>query len=178
MIKLLCLTMGIMISMNNCKKEEKTDDVLSIKKVPYTSFELRTDGYYYQNFGSNTIHDISFFYNDGVILNIGGGEQTFTEAEEYIKSQFINNQSYKNSKIGWGVFIIKSNKIFFERWYPSQKPYKAYVREGLILNDTTFIITEFYRIHGGQKTGVESRNETYYFKQFSPKPDSINTFVQ
>ncbi|MBW7845753.1 MAG: hypothetical protein H3C45_08955, partial [Bacteroidia bacterium] len=90
----------------------------------------------------------------------------------------INSDSYKKYKSNWGVFKIEGNFIQFERWYPSDPPLKAYVRAGTIINDTTFLITESYRMQDGKKTEVKTRNETYYFKQFSPKPDSTNTFVQ
>jgi hypothetical protein len=51
------------------------------------------------------------------------------------------------------------------------------VRAGQILNDTTFVIAESYRMNEGKKTEVKERNETYHFKQFNPKPDSTNRFI-
>jgi len=52
------------------------------------------------------------------------------------------------------------------------------VREGDIINDTTFVISVSYRMKKGKKTEVKARNETYHFKQFSPQPDSTNNFIK
>ena len=43
---LLCL----LFSISSCKKESKTDDQLSLEKIPYSGSELRTDGYYYNEY--------------------------------------------------------------------------------------------------------------------------------
>jgi hypothetical protein len=75
----------------------------------------------------------------------------------------------------WGVFNIKDNIIKFERWYPGQGAKKAYVREGIILNDTTFHITKSYRSNGSE---LKDADEVYHFRKFSPKPDSTNVFVK
>ena len=83
-----------------------------------------------------------------------------------------------DDKISWSVFQFDGNNIQFERWYPSSGgPFPAYVRSGEILNDTTFIITEIYRMKDGVKTDVEESNEVYQFQAFSPKPDSTNRFI-
>jgi hypothetical protein len=82
------------------------------------------------------------------------------------------------SKYNYGRFLIENDNIKFERWYPGSPPLPAYIRSGTILNDTTFVITEIYRMKNGNKTEVETgRNEIYHFKQFSPKPDSTNRYV-
>ena len=64
----------------------------------------------------------------------------------------------------------------FEKWYPNSpgQP-KVYIREGKILNDTTFHITASYRPDGSER---REKDEIYHFKQFSPKPDSTNNFVK
>lgn len=51
----------------------------------------------------------------------------------------------------------------------------VYTKRGSILNDSTFVIktvSEFDR----KKTLPE--NTTYHFRQFSPKPDSTNKFIE
>jgi hypothetical protein len=84
-----------------------------------------------------------------------------------------------NSKFNWGVFQVNGANIKFERWYPSSGgPLKAYISSGEILNDTTFLITESYRMQKGNKTELKDRNETYYFREFSPKSDSTNKFIK
>ena len=73
------------------------------------------------------------------------------------------------------MFLIEDNNIKFDRWYPSERPYQAFVREGVILNDTTFHITKSYRSNGNTEARV--RDEIYHFRKFSPKPDSTNRFI-
>ena len=61
-------------------------------------------------------------------------------------------------------------------WYsPSGGGTPAYVREGKILNDTTFHITTSYRSNGSER---HEKDEVYHFRQFYPKPDSTNNFIK
>ncbi|MBC8053489.1 MAG: hypothetical protein H7Y13_10540 [Sphingobacteriaceae bacterium] len=166
-----------MISLgSSCKKNIiGDDDKLSVSRTPYASNELRTDGYYYLNINSS-YSSILFFYKNGIVLSAGGIFSKETEMDSYINKEFLQTQSYKNSKISWGVFKISSNNnIVFERWYPSSGgPLKSYIRSGVIIDNTTFTITKSIRSNGEEGRDI---NETYHFKQFSPKPDSTNTFV-
>jgi hypothetical protein len=114
-----------------------------------------------------------------VFLAAGGAFENTEEINEYINVELIMGNAYKEYQVMWGVFLIENNSIRFEHWYPSSGgPLKAYVRSGTILNDTTFQITKSYRNKNGEKAEVTSRNEVYHFKQFSPKPDSTNKYVQ
>ncbi len=83
------------------------------------------------------------------------------------------------NKASWGVFNIEGNTIKFEKWYfYGGRHYGAFISEGKILNDTTFHLTEFYRLtRKGKKKECRELDETYYFKQFSPKSDSTNVYV-
>lgn len=159
-----------------CSKEMDHES-LSLTKKLYQGNQLRTDGYYYQYIDGD-IFSIYFFYRDGIVLSVGGSENNFEAVQGYIHNNFVLKQEHKESAIGWGVFIIDGKNIAFERWYPSEQPYPAYVRAGHIVNDTTFTITESYKVNGGQKTNVNFKNETYYFKQCSTKPDSTNSFIK
>ena len=163
---------SILISLFSCKK----DDKLTISKKPYLGNQLRTDGYYYTEF-ENKMHNISFFYKNGIYLDIGSALNDFKDTNNYIINKFINERNHIDSKIGWGVFNIENDNIAFEKWYPSAKPYKAFVRAGKILNDTTFVITESYRAAKGRREEINIINTMYHFKKFSPKPDSSNVFV-
>ena len=150
------------------------DDTLSINKKPYTGSQLRTDGYYYNEYvpGYLTVY---FFYRDGILLY----GNSFPEAE--LKNQeekYRDGKHYtfsKDLKSSWGGYSINNNSIQFERWYPSQPPLRAYIRSGVIINDTSFHIKEFKSADGSV---IETRDEIYRFKPFSPKPDSTNTFVK
>ena len=165
---------------SNCKKDNPLkDDVLSIGKTNYTGNHVSINGYYYKKYGTPEKLTIYLFYSNGVLLHTGDGweHNNLNNFEQMIQSaDFVNK--LKGIKYAWGVFNIENNVIKFERWYPSDPPLKAYVRAGEILNDTTFMITESYRMYDGKKTEVHSKNEIYHFKQFSHKPDSTNNFVE
>jgi len=152
------------------------DDKLSLETSQYTGNQLRIDGYYY-NLYNEEIHNISFFYENGVTLNCGGAFSDFKEADDYIMTYFINIKKHQKSKINWGVYSIECKKIKIERWAPSQKPYRAYIRSGIIVNDSSFIINEIYRMDKGIRTEIRKINEIYYFKAYNPKPDSTNSYI-
>ncbi len=153
----------------SCKKTDK-DDKLSLELNNYNTNEILIDGYYYtvlENF-EGVIYNRFAFYRNGIVRYLGS-----------TKSLQEINFGPVDAKDAWGVFQIYSNEIKFEKWYPSSGgPLKAYIRAGNILNDTTFVITESYRMHKGKKTEEKVRNETYHFRQFSPKPDSTNSFIK
>jgi len=164
--------------MSNCNKDKIwKDDELSIDRKEYTGNILRVDGYYYDTFNSSYL-SLYCFYRNGILLAAGGVFSSIQEMDDYINKEFINSQKYKEYKSNWGVFKTEGNSIQFERWYPSEPLLKAYIRAGHILNDTTFVITESYRMKKGKKTEVDSESETYHFRQFSPKPDSTNSFIK
>ena len=155
----------------------KDDDELSIQQTPYTGNQLRIDGYFYDEYAENSYRSALFLYENGIVLDGGGFPVTKLEQIERDFTTEAWIAEIRAHKEGWGVFLIEGSTIKFERWYPSEPPLKAYVREGEVLNDTTFVIARSYRVVGGQQMEVRERDETYHFKEFSPKPDSTNGFV-
>lgn len=159
------------------------DDPLSISKTGYTGNQLKIDGYYYggypanENLKQDAVIDTWFLYRNGVALDGNTIEYQELAAQENDWKTSEWHSNIKDLKYHWGVFTIEGNTIQIEKWYPSEKPYSSYVNKGLILNDTTFLITEQYRMVDGSQTDKVIRNETFYFKQFSPKPDSTNPYV-
>ncbi len=154
----------------SCDKIIDEDDVLTLDRQAFVGNDLALNGYYYTEVETfeGIIFDRYAFYRNGIIRYLGG-------SESLQEKNFHLNQS----KVIWGVFQIDGKNIKFERWYPSSGgPLKAYIRAGDTLNDTTFHITESYRMQDGQKTEVREKNETYHFKEFSPKPDSTNAFIK
>lgn len=148
---------------------------LQLEKLNYTGNELRIDGYYYEEIENPEVGLYSqayFFYHDGVVLNTAG---TYIDSEYQVIDSFSN--SYRRSH--WGLFNIDNNIIKIEHWAVHElNGWPTYIREGEILNDTTFTITESYRLKRGKKKDREEVNWVYHFKQFSPKPDSTNNFVK
>lgn len=156
------------------------DDPLSIARQNYNGNQLRVDGYYYVGYyaNSNYYFNTFFLYRNGTLLNTGAEESgDFIQFETRLQS--FNSDFWKNGpKYYWGVFVIDSAEIKFEKWYCAEGVCSAYIRAGKIVNDTTFLITEKYKIVNGKKSKLRESNEIYHFKQYSPKPDSTNNYIQ
>ena len=164
----------IFLQMTACIKYFK-DDELSLERRDYNGDELKIDGYYYQTYGNYL--SIYFLYRNGTIMYWGGG-YSVNEIEQ-LENEFLNSyyiKSAQDDKTRWGVFQIKEDSIKFEKWYP-RFPAGTAMRSGNILNDTTFIIIETYKMVDGEKTQFKELNEIYHFKKFSPKPDSTQSFI-
>lgn len=169
-------------SLCGCSKSEdenksNPDDLLSITKTKYTGTQLRIDGYYYTLFNGE-VQNIHFFNNNGVMSNFGACGGDISKASSHIKDPNVL-ATVKSNKYFLGVFIVNGADIKMEQWHPSSGgPLPAYVRAGKNLNDTTFQITEVCRMQNGQKSEAMVISELYHFKNYSPKPDSTNVFVQ
>ena len=146
------------------------DDKLSLPLRPYVGNQLQVAGYYY----CEKLSQGYAFYRNGVILELGGGYYSINELEENL-IKYYNEPSLLNHKYRWGIFIIEGHNIKFERLYPGNINWAAFIREGVILNDTTFHITKSYRSNG---TEHRAKDEIYRFRRFSPKPDSTNNFIR
>jgi hypothetical protein len=174
MVRLNYIIVSIIIfSMFSCSKI-LTDDIIGIERKINTSTLLEIEGYYsYEYIKDN--YDIYFLFKNGIILyGFSPSKEDLIEYElKYRNGEFYKN--IQNIKFHWGVYEINKDIIKFERWYPSEKPYRTTIREGLILNDSTFVITKSYKANGSE---VTDRNETYKFRKFSPKPDSTNVFIK
>lgn len=168
----------IVLSLLSCcqRFSVSKSDHQNLKKKPYTGNQLRTDGYYYR-YINNKYFDITFFYKNGIILSPGGVDDSIEEMDNYVVNSFVKKGGYEKVLYWWGVFNIDEDNIAFEKWYPSEAPYKAYTNEGKILNDTTFRIIKSYRLVDGAQTRVTDMDDEYQFRQFSPKPDSTNTYL-
>jgi hypothetical protein len=165
-----------MLLNSNCESLSfKKDDELSLNREIFSGNQLRTDGYYFVSKDS-LVGSVYFFYRNGILRETGSllSLNDFERFELLITTLEFDLKG-KENKDCWGVFNIQDNVIKFERWYGGQGAKPAYVSEGVILNDTTFHITKSYRSNG---TELKERDETYHFKQFSPKPDSTNVFIK
>ncbi len=171
--KFLIIMAMLLIGMTDCSKWLE-DEKLTLPKQPYLGNELRTDGYYYQT-GEKAII-VAFLYKDGTMILAGSiPAQEIQQREEMFKSgEFYEH--IKNNKTCWCVYRIEDGNIKTNYWV-SPRPFRCYFQEGAILNDTTFVLQRYYRMENGEKTEEGDINETYHFRQFSPKPDSTNMFI-
>jgi len=170
----LILALLVLLTMSGCSKWQE-DEKLTLPKQPNTGSELRTDGYYYRAGEESII--VAFFYKDGTMIQAGSipVEEISNREEMFKNGEFYNH--IKNNKTCWGVYRIEDEKITTNYWV-SPKPYRCYIEEGTIQNDTTFIIQRYYRTENGEVVDETDANNIYHFHQFSPKPDSTNMFIQ
>ncbi len=157
------------------------DEDFSFERTPYTGNEFRLDGYYYQvwskgtNDRNETDLNIFFFYRNGVVLK--GGSCILSELPKK-EEEFKNGAYYalvRNSKLYWSIFRVDSaNYIIRERWVNPNWRYEVYRYKYEILNDTTIRLFTSEKKDG---SGYLLENDTLYFKAFSPKPDSVVSFI-
>lgn len=149
-----------------------TDDKLSMLRVDNVSSSLRLDGVYlYED--SLGIVALYYFYENGVVLSRGSVHRDQLE-DRLTRLETADTDKYKNIKFLWGRYAISQSAIRFERWYPSEKPYRAFMKEGEIINDSTFVITKSHRPNGKIRRSLQ---ETYSFREMSKKPDHTNRWV-
>lgn len=166
--------LGLLFLFIGCHKRK-----LHLPLQDYLGNQLRIDGYYYSpSIENSDIIDATYFlYRNGIIINGKG----FNEIDRIGWEQsWVNGnklESISRYKYYYGVFIIEGSNIKIESWTNINIP-ETYVVEGNILNDSTFHITSNYRLSkSGKKRGLTELDEIYHFKQFSPKPDSTNSFI-
>ncbi len=159
------------------------DDIMewhdfTLEKIPYDKTQLRIDGYYY------CIDSISYskdyyqrfcFYKNGVVLDLGSN--AYPDLETVDSMIYNNSYDYNEKRLNWGIFNIEENVIKFEKYIASEgfNQY-TYIRKGKILNDTTFRITLFYCGQNDDENSV--LDEIYHFRAFTPKPDSVNSWIE
>ncbi len=145
---------------------------------------LRLDGYYVVNttHKSDPEQEVTryhFFYENGTMFFFSSFPGRAND--EYVESNHMrrmkNTESIGRNIYRWGGFSVnRKQEIVFEKWEPSSGgKVKTCVSRGSVLNDSTFIITEYVNNYYPAK--VYSLRDTFHFRPFSPKPDSTNAFV-
>ena len=85
------------------------------------------------------------------------------ENDKYLLNMTIADP---DKKLGWGIYNIKRNLIKIQFWAsPSGGGYAAPILGGEILYNEAFTLKYSDSI------------DTFYFRKFSPKPDSTNQFI-
>lgn len=176
----------------SCKGYES----LTKTKAPFLGNQLRLNGYYYsigkefQNGFDKDYIDVFTLYQDGVYFNVLKGlieeelnhESILKNLDEGVQYRVENIENYKDSRPYWGVFSVDNSRIEIQSWEFASDggAYPTKIIEGTIVNDTTIhfhkIIGAYPNNKGGNKR-IEEINNTYYFRKFSPKPDSSNVFI-
>ena len=151
------------------------NDKFTLPRQNFTGNQLRVDGYYYYEYGNPVYRSVFFLNRNGVIFDPGGGYELTNQVKR--EKAFASRDFSKTliSELWWGQFVIEDSIIKFEKYYPGDGPLWSYIKEGVIINDTTFHITKSYRSNGAE---LSDENEVYHFLKFSPKPDSTNVFIK
>ena len=155
-------------------------------RVPYSGTELKTNGYYYSNLRSNGRNiSVAIFYRNGFCIH-SIMDVTYSNFEvkskqdtlEYIKRTLFEDKSviqrFLNEPTSIGVFRIEGKDIEFETW-ENGYDVLTFSNYGKILNDSTFLINKFVSNQSRKEWAV---NLTYKFVEYSPKPDSISSFIK
>ena len=175
--KIYCLLI-LILYISSCRKVLNCGDKekLTFSKREFTGTQLKLNGYYYFSFDKYS--KPLFIYQNGVLNNYNFN--WFETALVYdFETQLIDGSYFKKvkeNKYSWGLYYIIGNEIKYEV-FSSKSAVSCYypiIYTGVILNDTTIQFTNKVNSDG---TESESINETYHFKQFSPKPDSTNSFI-
>lgn len=164
---LLIALLACSFILTSCRKAcRKKDDKLTIAKTQYTG-SLYTDGYYHSKLQDNN-YTIFILYRNGV--KIREHPVNLTEFENALP-----DNDYTKSKVGWGLFRVEGTSIRIETWEPYPCGYPVGVHEGVILNDSTFVINEYFRAVNNEYYTL--LNDTFYFKHTSIKPDSVQSYL-
>lgn len=171
----LAFILFFILESSSCKKLCE-DDKIFLSKKENTSNRLKLDGYYYWYDTDGLLIFDFFLYENGILFRVTGSEETCEDYEKKILTSENIEQHYRHKKKFWGVYLIEDSVIKYELYYPgSSCSMSTWVMEGIILNDTTFHIQKSYKPDGSD---LNVENKTYHFKQFSPKPDSINPYIK
>lgn len=146
---------------------------LTYQRTNYLGDEIVTQGYFYcmdtleshfqGNLEREPIVRTLFFYKNGALLSLNIPFDDFDELERTLMdTSFL--LTLKEVPYGWGIFLINNREITINEWAPGTGgKHPSFVYKLDIVNDTTI-----YHAYG---------EDTYHFRRFTPKPDSVNRFV-
>jgi len=171
MRKILSILFIVFIAYS-CQMIFGEDDKLTMERKNYYGNELKLNGYYYHK--AHGMIYTYFLFRNGLIFESAGSFKTekWSEYEKKLKDTVSANKS-ASLKYNWGVFQIKESILQFEKWYPSERPYRVSKKFGRIINDSTFIIIDTINNNGE----FFPKQYRYHYKRFENKVDSITDFI-
>ena len=130
---------------------------------------IKLNGYYYSVQSSKTglptekLAIRYFLFQDGKMMFAFWCPYTkLIESEKYFSSKEFVISLQDSSSYNWMRYTIKKDSIFFDRIYP-QEGHPHIFFSGIILNDTTFLITKQQE----KRAKIKKLNDTFYFKEFN-----------
>jgi hypothetical protein len=158
----------------NCDESEH----LTWGRQDYEGTELKTNGYYLCNTYMDT-YIYFILYRNGIVITHSGG--VLKSEIDNLETSFVNGNFIKGiekDKSRWGGFRAQINKFEYQDLSSTSGNASCsslFDLSGVILNDTTLLINNSYNEATMDNT---IKNDTFHFKQFSPKPDSTNSFIK
>jgi hypothetical protein len=172
-MKNIFITLSLLLG---CKPSTTSQELLTLKRENINPINFKLNGYYYCYFNNQATKEVFIFYKNSIFIDMGGFENnTFAEVEASFSSEwFITQQLGKRQSI-YGLFKIENEKLTIEQWKNDGLQYRVVTKKATIFNDSTFQITSISSYNGS--SNVSSENRIYHFRQYSPKPDSTNSFI-
>lgn len=172
MVKILIFSL-VMIGVVSCTSQKL---VLMNNMSNHPTTKIRLDGYYvvYDNVGIKDKNRQFFLYENRIV---SGGAYIRLDAFDKKSEEFYRYVTpLKDDRSHWGLFTINQDEIKLEKWEPSNGGgMKTVISSGVVLNDTTFILTERFN-HYSHK--IDAIQDTFRFHHYYPKPDSTNRFIK
>jgi len=175
-MKILLIT-SILVFNHACNKiTECKDDELTITRTENKTGKIKLNGYYYSVFSFDTSSaEVYLLYQNGIFFD--ANSKDLDDIKNNNVDLNLPDLAYQYKGF-WGTYKINGNNIEIEYWLPQANHcVKLSYNKGIILNDTTFKITYKKFSYKGETDYEESVNEIFYFKQYSPKPDSTISFI-
>jgi hypothetical protein len=168
------LALSYLLIFSGCGNYLKDEEGLTFQKMEYFGKELKLDGYFCNKLNLEWGIDL-ILYRNGIAIKTLFDNKTLTQYEDDFRSGKFA-EKYKNRKFAWGLFQVINDtiKVEFLSAIGESSAYPS-IDIGLILNDSTIHFVKRMRSNGKY---VENKNTMYHFKQFHPKPDSINSWVR
>ena len=147
------------------------DDKCTLQLRNFEGDNLRIDGFYYEDVSEYDENaELFILYENGVVMVPGSIK--LSEAENRVE-KLIDNNPRRDVIDMWGLFEVEDSMISLEYYLPSMYGHHTYLMRGIILNDTTFQMTEG---RWSVDSKEESINHLYRFRKTEAKPDSTNKF--
>lgn len=137
--------------------------------MDYSGTDFELNGYYYHKYETGYV--ALFFFRNGVIYDTNAmlDLKDLEELDTHLRENYVGKELTQLHWF-WGVYKVDGNEIRIDHWLPGTGgPYPTEVVQGRILNSTTLEIPWF------EKDGNINQ---FRFREFSPKPDSTNTFIE
>lgn len=168
------------------KQEVINDNKLKLNGYYFNNYEIQHPNYlpvkatYFYIFYSTGIIDrsniSSIEYDDqGIELPVDNTyKNVLKNYHKYLEQVPYKPDSYSN----WGIYRINGDSIRIQYYVRAMSPWFKYdltERKGVILNDTTFLLTKYIDYVDEEYT--KDTNELYHFRKLDQKPDSTSWVI-